>query len=136
MKTHKIWVLAGLSIIFLMACTSETLAPATGSLDIKVTIGPLCPVEPCKKTAEEFRQIYESYSFVITNPKDKSVVLEQKLSYNGTNGLLKSNSIAVGEYELNLKPESFFTKRGFPKTVIIEKDKTTTMEIDIDTGIR
>jgi len=120
----------------LFACTTKTIVPETGSIDIKVTIGPLCPVEPCNKTTEELKLIYESYSFVITNPKTKMVVLEQKLIHNGTNGLMKSSNIAVGEYELNIKPENFFTKRGFPKTIKIGKDKTTSLEIDIDTGIR
>jgi hypothetical protein len=128
----KMTTFLGLSIIFLIACTSETVTPVTGSLDVKVTIGPLCPVEPCKKTASEFTAIYEAYSFVIT----KAVVLEQKISYNGTNGSFKSNNIAVGDYELNIKPENFFTKRGFPIAVKIEKDKVTNLTIDVDTGIR
>ena len=122
--------------VCLFACITKTIAPETGLIDIKVTIAPLCPVEPCNKTTEELKAIYESYSFVITNPKDKSVVLEQKLTYNGTNGLLENSNIAIGEYELNIKPENIFTKRGFPKTVKIEKNKTTSLEIDIDTGLR
>ena len=136
MKTYKSIAFLGLSIIFLIACAGETVAPETGSLDIKVTIGPLCPVEPCKKTASEFAAIYEAYSFVITNPTTKAVILEQKLSYNGTNGAFKGNNIAVGEHELNIKPENIFTKRGFPKTVKIEKDKVTSLTVDIDTGLR
>jgi hypothetical protein len=123
-------------IMVLMACASNIVVPETGSLDINVTIGPLCPVEPCNKTAAELKQVYESYSFVLSNSKDKSIVLEQNLTYNGTKGTLKSTNIAVGEYELTIKPENFFTKRGFPKTVTIEKNKVTTLEIDIDTGLR
>lgn len=122
--------------VVIFSCSTKTVAPETGSIDIKVTIGPLCPVEPCNKTAAEFKSIYESYSFVISNPTSKAVIIEQKITHNGTNGLMKSTNIAVGEYELNIKPENFFTKRGFPKTIKIEKDKTTSLEIDIDTGIR
>ena len=136
MKIYKIIAFIGLSIIFLIACAGETVAPATGSLDIKVTIGPLCPVEPCNKTAAEFAAIYEAYSFVISNPNTKAVILEQKLSYNGTNGAFKGNNIAVGDYELNINPSNIFTKKGFPKTVKIEKDKVTRLIVDIDTGIR
>jgi hypothetical protein len=134
MKTYK--KIIGLSIILMTACSTKVIIPDTGSLDIKVTIGPLCPVEPCNKTVAELKKIYESYSFVISNPKDKTIVSEQKLTYNGTNGVMKNNSLAVGEYELNIKPENIFTKRGFPKTIRIEKNKITSLEIDIDTGIR
>ena len=136
MKTYKFFVLLSLSILFLIACASETVLPDTGSLDIKVTIGPLCPTEPCNRPADDIRQVYETYSFTVTDTKTNKQVLEKQLTYNGTNGIMKSTNLAVGEYELNIKPETFFTKRGFPKTIKIEKDKTTTMEIDIDTGIR
>ncbi len=134
MKTYIGYI--GLSMIVLMACASDVVAPETGSIDLKVTIGPLCPVEPCNKTTAQLTAVYESYSFVISNPKDKSVVLEQKLTYNGTNGAFKGTNLAVGDYELNIKPENVFTKRGFPKTIKIEKNKTTSLEIDIDTGLR
>jgi hypothetical protein len=123
-------------VIAFINCSHRVLLPETGSIDIKVTIGPLCPVEPCNKTAAELKAIYESYSFVISNPTSKAVILEQKLTHNGTNGVMKSTDIVVGEYELNIKPENIFTKRGFPKTIKIEKNKTTSIEIDIDTGLR
>lgn len=136
MKTYKVIGFIGLLTLFLMACASEVVSPDTGSLEVKVTIGPLCPVEPCNKTAAELKTIYEAYSFIITNSTSKAVVLEQKLTYNGTNGLMKSTNVAIGEYELTISPESFFTKKSFPKTIKIEKDKVTSLEIDIDTGLR
>lgn len=126
----------GFLMVVMFACSTETIAPEMGSLDIKVTIEPLCPVEPCNKTVEQYRQIYEAYSFIITNVSTKKVIMEQKISYNGTNGLLNATNIEVGEYELDLKPQSFFSKDSFPKTFKIEKDKTTKLEILIDTGIR
>jgi hypothetical protein len=122
--------------VVLFACSNKTITPDTGSLDIKVTISPLCPTEPCNRPAEDIRKVYETYSFTLTDTKMSKQVLEKQLTYNGTNGLMKSSNIAIGEYELNIKPENFFTKRGFPKTIKIEKNKTTSLEIDIDTGLR
>ncbi len=136
MKANKFFVLSSLSILFLIACASETVLPDTGSLDIKVTIGPLCPTEPCNRPPDDIRKIYETYSFTVTDTKTSKQVMEKQLTYNGTNGVMKSTDIIVGEYELNVKPETFFTKRVFPKTIKIEKNKTTSLEIDIDTGIR
>jgi hypothetical protein len=132
----KKMAIIGFLLVAFMACTTQTVAPETGSIDIKFTVGPLCPVAPCNKTKEEFKQIYEAYSFVITNPTTKSVISEQKVTYIDNYGVVKLSNLAVGDYEIGLNPVNFFTKKGFPMTVKIEKDKTTSLEIDVDTGIR
>lgn len=130
-------ILVWLSIVAIfMACTAEEITPATGSLDVSVSVGPLCPVEPCNISADKIKAVYETYGFVVTNVSTKKVVLEQKISYNGTKGVLKSASIPVGEYEIDITPKNVITSRGFPKTFTIEKDKTTVLDISIDTGIR
>lgn len=123
-------------LVALFACSSQAIAPEIGSLDLKVTIGPLCPLEPCNKTTDDIRKVYEAYAFTIKDTKTGKVVLEKNLTYNGTNGVLKSTDILVGEYELDVAPSSIFTKRNFPQTFIIEKGKTTQLEVLIDTGIR
>ncbi len=123
-------------LVTLFACSSQTITPDIGSLDLKVTIGPLCPIEPCNRTVEDIRKVYEAYAFTVKDTKTGKLVLEKSLSYNGTNGVLKSTDILVGEYELDVTPSSFFTKRNFPQTFIIEKGKTTQLEVLIDTGIR
>lgn len=68
--------------------------------------------------------------------KTGKVVLAKTLTYNGTNGLLKSTDLSIGEFELDFSPKSFFNKQGFPRPFIIEKSKTTQLNISIDTGIR
>ncbi|GGD67992.1 hypothetical protein GCM10011514_35130 [Emticicia aquatilis] len=123
-------------LVTLLACSSQTITPDVGSLDLKVTIGPLCPVEPCNKTTDDIRKVYEAYTFTVKEAKTGKVVLEKTLAYNGTNGVLKSTDMSVGEYELDFTPKSFFTKQGFPRPFTIEKNKTTQLEIAIDTGIR
>lgn len=120
----------------LFACSSQMIIPDIGSLDLKVTIGPLCPIEPCNRTADDIRKVYEAYTFTVKDVKTGKVVLEKTLTYNGTNGVLKSTDMSVGEYELDFTPKSFFTKQGFPRPFTIEKSKTTQLEISIDTGIR
>ena len=126
----------GFLMVVIFACSTESNEPETGSLDIKVTIGPLCPVEPCTNSAEQTKQIYEAYSFVVSDAKTKKTVLEQKITHNGTNGLMNATSIPVGEYELDVKPKTFFSQEKFPQTFKIEKNVTTKLNIDIDTGIR
>jgi hypothetical protein len=133
MKSHII-----LSTIFLtlIACSSQTITPDIGSLDLKVTIGPLCPVEPCNRNADDIRKVYEAYTFIVKEAKTGKIVLEKTLTYNGTNGLLKSTDMSIGEFELDFSPKSFFNKQGFPRPFIIEKSKITQLNISIDTGIR
>lgn len=123
-------------LVTLIACSSKTITPDMGSLDLKVTIGPLCPVEPCNRTADDIRKVYEAYAFTVKDIKTGKVVLEKNLTYNGTKGVLKSTDVLVGEYELDVTPSSIFIKRNFPQTFIIEKGKTTQLDISIDTGIR
>ncbi len=132
----KNFILFSMILVALFACSSQAIAPEIGSLDLKVTIGPLCPLEPCNKTTDDIRKVYEAYAFTIKDTKTGKVVLEKNLTYNGTNGVLKSTDILVGEYELDVAPSSIFTKRNFPQTFIIEKGKTTQLEVLIDTGIR
>ena len=122
--------------ITLIGCLSKEIAPEIGSVDIKIMIGPLCPVEPCNRTVDDIRKVYESYTFTIKDTKTRKQVFEQKLAYNGTNGILKSPNMTVGEYELDINPKNIFTKQGFPKIFAIEKNKITELEISIDTGIR
>jgi hypothetical protein len=133
MKSHII-----LSTIFLtlIACSSQSITPEIGSLDLKVTIGPLCPVEPCNRNADDIRKVYEAYTFIVKEAKTGKIVLEKTLTYNGTNGLLKSTDMSIGEFELDFSPKSFFNKQGFPRPFIIEKSKITQLNISIDTGIR
>lgn len=136
MQHMKNFILFSMILVTLFACSSQAITPEVGSLDLKVTIGPLCPIEPCNRTTDDIRKVYEAYAFTIKDTKTGKVVLEKKLTYNGTNGVLKSTDILVGEYELDVTPSSVFTKKNFPQTFIIEKGKTTQLEVLIDTGIR
>lgn len=130
-------MLIWLSIVAVfVSCATEDVTPATGSLDVSVSVGPLCPVEPCNISAEKIKAVYEAYGFVLTNISTKKVVLEQKITYNGTKGVLKATTIPVGEYEIDITPKNVLSSKGFPKTVVVEKDKTTVLDINIDTGIR
>jgi hypothetical protein len=47
--------------VTLIACSSQTITSDIVLLDLKLTIGPVCPVEPCNKTAVELTVIDESY---------------------------------------------------------------------------
>ena len=124
-----LWMVMGF-----ISCSKVEPEVMKGYLILNVTIGPLCPVEPCKKTQEELKNIYEAYSIVITNASSGTVALEKSLAYNGTMGILNQTELNVGEYKIDVKPTNIFS--GLPKSIKIENGKTITMDLNIDTGIR
>ncbi len=100
-----------------------------GLLEGKVTIGPLCPVEPCPVT--------------VSNPyTSRTIILRKQTGEFFTQIILQEDGsfeaeIGAGIYILSLSDCSFLgCNRSLPKTVTIEAGKTTETKIDIDTGIR
>ncbi len=101
----------------------------TGILEGKVSIGPLCPVEPCSGTIPNpyisrmivIKQLTGELLFNIPLAEDGSFEME----------------IAAGTYALDLSDCTFLGCRySLPKTIKIGDNKTTEINIDIDTGIR
>jgi hypothetical protein len=131
MKTHHIFGISVISALLMLACAGTTIAPEEGSLDIKVSIGPICPVEPCTKTDAEKEQIYAAYSLIITSKTNRLLTYEKKASINSI-----LQTMPVGEYEIDISPKNIFNRNTFPITVKVEKGKITSLKIDIDTGIR
>jgi len=121
----------GLCIVVLFSCATKTVTVEEGILDIKVTIGPFCPVAPCNITEAEKESRYGAYSLIITNKLQKDISFQKTVTIANI-----SQKLPVGNYEINISPSTIFSGRGFPKEVKIEKDKTTNLIIDIDTGIR
>jgi hypothetical protein len=101
----------------------------TGILKGKVTIGPLCPVEPCPATISN---PYTSRAIILQNQTGEfflPVILQEDGSFE--------TEIGVGTYTLSLSECSFLgCSRSLPRTAKIEAGKDTEVEINIDTGIR
>lgn len=104
---------------------------ANGNLEGKLTIGPLCPVEPCNISDEQKRQAYEARKIQIFMPDGTTLVKEFIADYQTQ---IYKTELHAGRYMLNV------TNAGIgpfqQKEVIIEANKTTVLNIDIDTGIR
>lgn len=100
-----------------------------GTLSGKVSIGPLCPVEPCRGGA-------------MSNPyTERELILQSEngdltLVPLGTDGKFET-LVKAGTYTMNLSDCVFMgCAPTLPKTITIETGKTTQTDIDIDTGIR
>ncbi len=103
-------------------------ASAEGVVKGKVSIGPLCPVEPCPDSQ---RDVYSSRE-VVLQPRSGSVTRIRLRSDGGF-----ESKVALGAYTVSLT-DCFFLgcSRALPRVVTVEADKVTQLDISIDTGIR
>ena len=105
----------------------ETLFTPVGTLKGKLTIAPLCPVEPCPSS------IKSPYADLQLTLKGEGITQYPRMNVEGEFEL----EVPAGRYILTLEPCNYFgCKSEFPKEVTVEGNKTTSVEINIDTGIR
>lgn len=118
-------IAGAMAVIALMRGTQR---PEQGTISGKVTIGPLCPVEPCPDPSPD---IYASRQLVL-QPRSGSptyVQLNSDGSFQAT--------INAGTYTVNLTNCTFLgCEYSLPKTIIVEPNEITVIDINIDTGIR
>ncbi|RKY46844.1 MAG: hypothetical protein DRP86_08515 [Candidatus Neomarinimicrobiota bacterium] len=103
-----------------------------GTLTGKVTIGPLCPVEPCDLTEEEIFAAYEARKILIYN-RDTTVVLwKAGINHDSTYTV----PLVQGSYIVDIDTIGIDHSSDVPALVNIVAGNTTRLDIDIDTGIR
>jgi len=102
--------------------------PGQGTISGKVTIGPLCPVEPCPNPRPD---IYTSRQLILqpVSGNPTYIQLNPDGSFQAT--------VNAGTYTVNLTNCTFLgCKYSLPRTVTVSPSETTTIDINIDTGIR
>ena len=128
----------GLAILTLVACGGGSPTPPTatppppdeseGTLRGAVTIGPLCPVAPC---LDPITDLFASRELLLE--RDGGEPIRVPLQSDGSFAAL----IPVGRYMVNLTDCDFLGCRdALPVPVEIRNGETTTLNIDIETGIR
>ena len=105
---------------------------SSGSLQGTMTIGPICPVEqvghPCNPTP----QMYAAHKvFVYTSNKSKTIATLTPDTQGHFSALLP-----VGDYIVDVEHSAVGAVQGVPTTIKIVSNKTYTITISIDTGIR
>ncbi|MBI2185230.1 MAG: hypothetical protein HYU39_09780 [Thaumarchaeota archaeon] len=99
-----------------------------GTIIGKVTIGPLCPVEPCPNPTQN---VYSTRTITLRSATGNTTSVPLN-----SDGHFQAK-VNPGTYELNLTDCTFLGCRtALPKTIKIEPNTTTKTDIDIDTGIR
>ncbi|MDA1129486.1 MAG: hypothetical protein O2913_12435 [Chloroflexi bacterium] len=126
-------ILAGLFLPLAAACTSGELVTvlppvSDGILAGSVTVGPLCPVEPCSR---EIGDIYSSRELQLQSESASGILVPLQ-----PDGAFRA-SVPAGEYVVSLSNCDFLgCSASLPVTVVIKDGETSDLHIDIDTGIR
>jgi len=103
---------------------------ANGTLAGNVTIGPLCPVEPCSISRDQIVAAYAARPLMINTPGGAfvgSVTADPDTGY--------SISLRPGTYIVDIQPQGIGAS-DLPKTVTVRAGETVRLDIDINSGIR
>jgi hypothetical protein len=101
-----------------------------GTLTGNVSIGPLCPVEPCSLSHDQIVAAYAARPITITTAGGafvQSVIADPDTGY--------SFSLRPGTYVVDTLHQGIGGS-DLPKTVTIHPGETVRVDISIDTGIR
>lgn len=131
-------VLLSLFLAAAVALSSGCLQPAgpgsgqeTGTLTGNVSIGPLCPVEPCSIAPERIAAAYAARPITISAP---SGTLVTRFTADPVTGY--SVSLSPGTYVVDIPHQGIGGSPELPQTVTIRSGGTVRLDIHIDTGIR
>jgi hypothetical protein len=125
-------VIAVAVVIFL---SPETFGPdvagGTGTLTGNVSIGPLCPVEPCMVSPDRLAAAYAARTIVVSDTGGSVIATTAPDPYDGYSFRLKP-----GIYIVDIRHSGIDRSPDLPETVTIRAGETVTLDIAIDTGIR
>ena len=112
------------ALVLFAGCTSQ----AKGTLQGKVTVGPLCPVEPCNLDPAQIALAYTNRN--VTVYSGNTVVKEMPLNADGT----YSMELVPGTYSIAIVPAGM--RAMGPKEAVVNSNQATVLDFEIDTGIR
>lgn len=123
-----------LTVLFVLSGCESRISPENGLLEGKINIGPICPVESvppspeCLPTAET----YNSYPVGIWTSDGKRKVTRISPDLDGS----FSVGLIPGQYLVKLEKDYNVGGSNLPIKVVVTTLEKTTLNIDIDTGIR
>jgi len=120
-------ILAVFSFLMAAGCAMQS---QSGVLEGTVTIGPLCPVEPCHLTPEQVAAAYNSRNLTVYAADRKTIVRQMPLPSDGKYAV----ELDAGAYYVTVKPAGIGELE--PTQVNITANGTTKLDIQVDTGIR
>jgi len=103
----------------------------SGTLTGTVTIGPLCPVEPCSVPRDQILAAYAARPLLIWSEGGTFV---QSVTADPDTGY--SVSLRSGTYVVDITHQGIGGSPDLPRTVTLRPGETVRLDIEIDTGIR
>jgi len=101
-----------------------------GVLEGKVTVGPLCPVEPCSVSADQIAKAYTSRNITVFAQDKATIVYQMPLNPDGSFMV----ELDAGTYYVTVRPGGI---GDFPlQKAVVSANQTTSLNLDVDTGIR
>jgi hypothetical protein len=130
-----ILVLVGITIAVVVALNSSSLpagnGAGTGTLTGNVSIGPLCPVEPCTVPQDRLVAAYAARPITLSTPAGTVVTTVTADPETGYTVALKP-----GTYVVDIPHQGIGGSPELPATMTIRSGETVRLDISIDTGIR
>ncbi len=103
----------------------------TGTLVGQVSIGPLCPVEPCAISHDQLVAAYAARPITISTTYGSRVTTVTADPESGY-----SVALNPGTYIVDIPHQGIAGSRELPATVTIHNGEIVRLDISIDTGIR
>lgn len=133
MKTNRTLFIMLLLTTILWSCENHSVDLEIGTLEGKVSIGPLCPVEtdPPQPECQATLETYKAWPIAIYRASDSTKVMNINPDALG----LYRIDLPVDSYIVDLENEHHFGD-NLPTKVEINPGEILVLDIDIDTGIR
>ena len=122
-------ILTAVSLLIL-GCSSENLE--SGTIEGKVTIGPVVPVERPGVEYEIPCEFYEARKIMVYDKNHKKLVIQVDIDCDGIYGA----ELEPGLYVVDINRIGIDHSSEVPAEVEINPLETFRLDIDIDTGIR
>ena len=124
-------IIAGI-LVFALLISRFPGQTGTGYLQGTVTIGPLCPVEPCHISEEQRAAAYAARHLELSGPGFSGLVPEPGFAPDGNYRI----ALPAGGYDVSLPRNGIDRSPELPRQIVVKPGETTFLNISIDTGIR
>lgn len=125
-----------LGLILIAGCIQQAGSEAAGKglLQGRVSIGPLCPAErpPPDPGCLPTEETYKAWPIAVWTEDKKTMVALLQPDLDGAYEI----ELPPGSYVVDLEKQHRFGSSNLPARIDIRQNETTTLNIDIDTGIR
>jgi hypothetical protein len=125
-------VIGALIVLVVMLVPGLYPSGGTGILEGNVTIGPLCPVEPCIISPERLAQAYEARKIIVTPLDRPGVSITVPIGPTGYYEVV----LPEGTYRVDINHSGIDRSPQVPATVTVHTGERVQLDISIDTGIR